>query len=439
MRKNEIKTKFMMHELLISILCGVVFTGFLLAGCAHKTLESQNKTGMDNAANILSSALNDAGAGKTGDAVKTVQVGDLVGVRYCLTLENGEILRTNIREILDNSEITLSDKYIESITFNDLEVLAGKKDSFPGLHNAVIGMKKGETNKIVIPPEEGYGPRSGARIRSFSSVRRLPKKTSVSLKKFHELFKSAPVKGNLVHLVPYFYHRITEINEKEVALEAEIKDAFSLKSEIGDTRIFQEENNIAIALQPKQGADFVMGNEKGRIVSMDENSFTVDFNHPLAGKKLFLELTVDSVIKASSLKDWELSWHEDYDDGLAITKKTGKPVVLIFYEDGCPWCEKLFNETLKDPRIEYLENEFVWIKADGEKHPELMDSYKMDSYPSILLLDSKGKVIEKMTGFKFAPVLRDRLNTALQKIGKTHISALVEKNPVKKNNLKIRL
>jgi FKBP-type peptidyl-prolyl cis-trans isomerase 2 len=292
-------------------------------------------------------------------------------------------------------------------------------------------MKKGETDNIVIPPEEGYGPRSDDRVRSFSSIRLFPKKTIISPEKFHELFKAEPVKGNPVHLVSYFNHRIVEINKKEIVLEAEIKDSISLKSEIGDTMITPEENNIALTLQPRLGADFSAGNEKGKIVSINEKSFTVDFNHPLAGKNLFLELAVDSVIKASTVENWKIPWQEDHDKGLAIAEKSGKPVALILYKDGCQWCEKLFKTTMKDPRVEYFENEFIWIKVNGKEHPEFMDIYKTDSYPSILLLDSRGQVIEKMLGFKYAYVLRDNLSSALQKMEKATTFTFTDEDPAR--------
>ena len=420
MKRNKIKTKFIKHELLGFIICGIILSGFLTAGCAYKIPETQKNTDMDNAVNVINSALNNARSSKTGNAVidlnnnpERVQIGDLASVRYCLKLENGEVLRTNIREVLDNRETILSDNYIEPFDLNDLEVLAGVKDAFPGLHSGVIGMEKGETKNIFIPSEEGYGPKRDNRIKTFSSVKFLPKKTGINPEKFHELFKAEPVKGSLVHLVPYFYHRIIEINEKEVILEAEIKDSFSLKSEIGDTKIYLEGNNVAITLEPKQGADFFAGNEKGRIVSIDEKNFTVDFNHPLSGKNLVLELTVDSIIKASTVKNWKIPWHEDYDEGFATAENSGKPVALFLYEDGCPWCRKLFTETMNDPRVTKYRDDFIWIKTNGEDYPDVTEVYDQKLFPAVIFLGSRGEEIKRLSGFKYAPVLREELNKVI--------------------------
>jgi len=38
------------------------------------------------------------------------------------------------------------------------EFTIGEKNMLPGFENAVIGMQKGDTKTITLPPEEAYGP-----------------------------------------------------------------------------------------------------------------------------------------------------------------------------------------------------------------------------------------------------------------------------------------
>ncbi len=38
------------------------------------------------------------------------------------------------------------------------EFTIGEKNMLPGFENAVIGMQKGDTKTIILPPEEAYGP-----------------------------------------------------------------------------------------------------------------------------------------------------------------------------------------------------------------------------------------------------------------------------------------
>ena len=39
------------------------------------------------------------------------------------------------------------------------EFIIGRRMTLPGLENAVVGMEEGETKKVVVPPEEFFGPR----------------------------------------------------------------------------------------------------------------------------------------------------------------------------------------------------------------------------------------------------------------------------------------
>jgi len=38
------------------------------------------------------------------------------------------------------------------------EFIIGEKNMLPGFENSVVGMQKGDTKTITLPPEEAYGP-----------------------------------------------------------------------------------------------------------------------------------------------------------------------------------------------------------------------------------------------------------------------------------------
>lgn len=64
--------------------------------------------------------------------------GDTVKVHYKGSLENSEVF-----------DMTESD--------SPIEFTLGKGELIEGFEKAVIGMKKGETRTIIVPPEEAYG------------------------------------------------------------------------------------------------------------------------------------------------------------------------------------------------------------------------------------------------------------------------------------------
>ena len=45
------------------------------------------------------------------------------------------------------------------------EFTIGEKNMLPGFENAVIGMQKGDTKTITLPPEDAYGPHKKERVQ----------------------------------------------------------------------------------------------------------------------------------------------------------------------------------------------------------------------------------------------------------------------------------
>ena len=425
---------------LIKYLSGILVAVSLifLAGCSSLNKPIREKTNLDN--NYPVSGVK----GKIDDATKPrletyyqnsvniISDSDLVFVNYSISLENGEILITNKQETAYKNK--KSKYYQETAYFEPLAVLAGSPDLIPGIQKIVEGMKVGETRKSIIKPEEAFGSIDEKKIKVYSSIRSLSDKMSIPVETYIARYKKKPLKGNLIKIVPYFLYEITEVTENEVLLGAVLeKDELLSNDSFGKTVVRRENGYINIRLKPQMGASFQAGKEGGVIISIGKDSFTVDYNHPLAGKSLVLDVTAVSLLKKSALKDMKITWYDKQDEALKTAEKKKKPIAMVFYEDGCPWCKKLFSTTLEDPRIEYLENDFIWIKTNGYNFPELMDMYEIDSYPTILLLDSKGKAVNKMVGFKTAPVLRDKLNPFLEKIKKASLNVLAVKDTVKQN------
>ncbi|HRN50598.1 MAG TPA: peptidylprolyl isomerase [Anaerolineales bacterium] len=106
-----------------------------------------------------------------------------------------------------------------------LQYLHGNENIIPGLENELTGLKVGDSKKVSVKPEDGYGLTDNEEIEE------------ISLEDFPE------------GIVP------------EIGMELEVKD--------------------------EDGNDLY-----GRILAITEETVTMDFNHPLAGKTLEFEVTV---------------------------------------------------------------------------------------------------------------------------------------------------
>lgn len=105
-------------------------------------------------------------------------------------------------------------------------------------------------------------------------------------------------------------------------------------------------------------------------------------------------------------------WLTNFDEALSKAKAEDKLVLLEFHgSDWCPPCIKLNKEVLTTDAFRKLaEAELVLVDADFPRKKELPEAQKahnealaekfgLQGVPTVLILDSDGKVLDKMVGF----------------------------------------
>lgn len=105
-------------------------------------------------------------------------------------------------------------------------------------------------------------------------------------------------------------------------------------------------------------------------------------------------------------------WGSDYDAALAQARASGKAVLVDFTgSDWCVYCIKLRKEVLDETRFaEWAENHFVLLEVDvpqranfdralRERNIKLCDQYKVAGYPTVLVLDDKGRPLGGLFGY----------------------------------------
>jgi FKBP-type peptidyl-prolyl cis-trans isomerase 2 len=341
---------------------------------------------------------------ETEDPVR-VQGGDLVRVNYSASLESGELFASTVEKEAKNPAGKKVAWFVEPERYGAEEIVAGRPELLPGLGDAVIGMTVGEKKHVVLPPEKAFDPEDpGSRVR-YPAVRTIPRITSLGAEEYVKRFGSFPISGKEVDLVPFFKAKVTHVGEKDVTLEFQAKDGGRFDEALGVSVVKVTGNNITITLTPRIGAPFYANGRTGRIVAVEGDNFTVDFNNPLAGKKIVLDLELVSLTKASSLNTKPVEWIEDHETGLTRAKKEGKPIFLVLYADWCGWCKKTLAESIPDPRVSRFRDKFVWMKLNSDKETKYKQMYGQNGFPMMVLLRPDGTVAEKIDGFHDGAVL----------------------------------
>jgi thioredoxin-related protein len=134
--------------------------------------------------------------------------------------------------------------------------------------------------------------------------------------------------------------------------------------------------------------------------------------------KLFA-MIVASVLAAGTLWAGEVKWEKNYADGLAQAKKEKKLVMVDVYTDWCHWCKKLDKDTYANKEVaEKLAKEFISIKLNPEKstkNRKVAEEFGVRGYPNIIFLDSDGKKLAQLSGYRPADAFLKQLEALTQK------------------------
>lgn len=260
------------------------------------------------------------------DAVKP---GDTVNVDYTGSLEDGTVFDTSIESVAVENNILIPGRQYQPLQFT-----AGNKEVVQGFDEGVIGMKPGDSRKLTIPPEMGYGSYNPGLIETYPRIEvvpaKLPRVIEISPEQFEKAFGEGHEVGDIVTvpgmnfnftvkelsttiLLSYNFEvgdtipsegapwnqTVIAIDETNITLDYGVKKNDTIQfpgTEWNTTVIDVTPENITI----KHNAipDTEIQTMFGLIrVSFNETSIIIDQNHKLAGKTLLFDVTLKSIEK----------------------------------------------------------------------------------------------------------------------------------------------
>ena len=117
--------------------------------------------------------------------------------------------------------------------------------------------------------------------------------------------------------------------------------------------------------------------------------------------------------RAAEVPDWFAETMLDARDEVADAAKQGKRLMVYFWLEGCPYCERMTRETFRDPAVlERLKRGFVpvgvnvrgdrdigWTDGSTLTEKQLTAALKVRATPTLLFLDAGGAVALRLTGY----------------------------------------
>lgn len=91
---------------------------------------------------------------------------------------------------------------------------------------------------------------------------------------------------------------------------------------------------------------------------------------------------------------------KSFDQALALSKATNKPIFIDFYATWCGTCLYFTKNVLTVPEVGAAMNaSFINLKFDAEKGlgRQLAKKYGVVAYPTLLVVDASGNIIEELS------------------------------------------
>ena len=262
---------------------------------------------------------------------KTVKVGDLVSANYIVKLEDGTVYDTSYEDLAKENRIYNPDRLYGHINFT-----VGSGMMIKGLDEGIVGMKEGETKTLIIPPEKAYCPVNESLVEHLPIVEEMPHKHSfprwmtTSLFEFEQWFGKNHTVGESLFVPSAGYNiSLLSMNATHVTVSYELKRGDVFKSSkgnwnlsvlkvdeeniivapdftVGDTiQIYKyfwnstvlniSDNTVTIRHKPISGLEFTDIFGHTTKIHFSDTEIIEDHNHPLAGKTLIFEVTVEEI------------------------------------------------------------------------------------------------------------------------------------------------
>ena len=222
-----------------------------------------------------------------------VQNGDYISVDYIAKLENGEVFDTTIKEIGENASIPKVEWYNRS-SYGSLNFTIGFKRYI--FEDYLLGMKIGEKKTIVIPPEKAYGNRSKELVVVTPRFTIFPKVMGFPIYEFIRGTKTVPEVNKTVEL-KYWKVKVLRIDEENesVVVEHLVENNSIIPIPLGSLKIRLNNSYVIAELEPIVNRTIKINNGFAKVTDVNETHITIDYNHPLAGKKLIYEIIIRDI------------------------------------------------------------------------------------------------------------------------------------------------
>jgi hypothetical protein len=99
--------------------------------------------------------------------------------------------------------------------------------------------------------------------------------------------------------------------------------------------------------------------------------------------------------------------------GRRLADAGNKPLLIIFRATWCRWSSAFTQQTLSDPAIVALSEQFVCVQVDADRDGDVCRRYGVTHFPTVLILAADDSELTRRSGHTLAADLQPLLRQAL--------------------------
>jgi hypothetical protein len=238
-------------------------------------------------------------SGCVAGARSAVRDGDEVFVRLTCRMPDGKIIMSTEK----NEDVAaISPLYVPGNESRPLRLIAGKDVEGRGVRGdfdvelanraarSVVGMTYGETKRVTFTADPVPGADGKPRQLPMARVRQRPRQLEMSRAEYANRFGKSPEIGQKVFLSSGIPGMVTGIVDSNVTIKGMAVSGSEIVTPFGSGIISEKDDRYEIEIDAKVGTITRSGPLLGRIISVNDRMFIIDYTQPFAGEALSCHL-----------------------------------------------------------------------------------------------------------------------------------------------------
>jgi FKBP-type peptidyl-prolyl cis-trans isomerase 2 len=227
--------------------------------------------------------------------------GDAVSVQFTCRMPNNKVIMSTdeSRDSSDRSPLYLPRKENGPLQLTAGKMVAGMGprgdldvELANGIARSIVGVSPGKEKRVALTAKPIPGPDGKPRLLPMARVRPRLKELRMSRTDYSGRFNKNPEVGAAVVFDPAIPGAVTEVTDTEVVVRFMANPGSEVPTPYGIGVIREDADAYEIVIDVHEGAVIRTGPLLGRIVSVNDRMFTIDYTQPFAGEELTCDLKV---------------------------------------------------------------------------------------------------------------------------------------------------